>query len=133
LFIPLVWYKITITSDQIKNLLNQNFGAYDLVSFALYLGSMGKGYAWITTEEEITNSIGRYWDASSNSIECPTCEWIGPFDSNKCPVGCSGPSQSYYHIPKDWIIGEADPSDLEIVLFEERGGDPSGVKLVLLK
>jgi hypothetical protein len=94
---------------------------------------MGKGYAWVTTQEGVTNSIGRYWDVSSNSIKCETCEWIGSFYPNKCPVGCGGPSQSYYHIPKDWIIGQSYPSSLEIVLFEERGGDPSGVKLVLLK
>jgi hypothetical protein len=113
--------------------LDQHSGnSKDLVSFALYLGSMGKGHAWITNQKGITNAIGRYWDVYSDYIECPTCEWTGSFYSNKCPVDCSGSSQSYYHIPKDWIIGEENYSTLEIVLFEERGGDPSGVQLVLL-
>lgn len=132
-YIPLVWYRITITHEQIEKLLDQFYhNSDDLVSFALYLGSMGKGYAWVITEGGKVNSVGRYWDVNSDYTECPQCDWSGSFFATKCPVDCSGPSQSYYHIPWDWIIGESVTSTFEIVLFEERGGDPSGVQLVLL-
>lgn len=133
LYTSLVWYKITITADQIEKLLDQyHRNSKDFVSFAIYLGTMGKGYAWVSAEGAGAHAIGRYWDIRSEDSECKTCEWAGPFFAAKCPVNCNVPSQSYYHIPSDWIIGEFTSSNLEIVLLEERGGDPTGVQLVLL-
>ena len=103
-----------------------------LVSFTLFLGTMGKGHAWISSRG-VTHSVGRYWDIQSEHTECPNCDWAGSFFATKCPVDCQKPSQSYYHIPSDWILGENfSPSTLEIILLEEKGGDPTGVQLVLL-
>ena len=91
---------------------------------------MGKGQAWVNG-----HTIGRFWDAASDSNACnqTACDWSGFFNSEKCLTDCGSLSQSYYHVPKDWLLprGRVDP--VEVVLFEERGGDPSGVQLVLIQ
>lgn len=68
---------------------------------ALELGTMGKGLAWINGR-----SIGRYW-----------VSFLSPLGK---------PSQSVYHVPRAF----AKPSDNLLVLFEENGGNPEGIKIV---
>ena len=130
---PLIWYKVKFSGLEIQKLLkpilsNEN----SFFSFALHLGTMGKGQAWISNFSK-THSVGRYWDVRSDYSECPSCSWSGAFYPEKCPVGCGKPSQEYYHLPSDWIVSpDGSISNLEIVLLEERGGDPTGIQIVIL-
>ncbi|XVF61085.1 hypothetical protein PTKIN_Ptkin08bG0101000 [Pterospermum kingtungense] len=81
---------------------------------------MGKGMAWLNGEE-----IGRYWP-----IECPKhekcvheCDYRGKFFPDKCLTGCGEPSQRWYHVPRSWF----KPSGNILVIFEEKGGDPTKI------
>jgi hypothetical protein len=88
---------------------------------------MGKGECWVNGK-----GIGRYWDALSES-ECKTCEYNGSFKEHKCETQCGEASQSYYHVPPDWILNpQGEPQDVHIVLFEEKGGQPSNIELIAL-
>ena len=96
-------------------------------TFALYLGTMGKGHAWVNG-----HAVGRYWDVTSPA-ECRVCSWAGGFYPEKCPENCGAPCQEYYHVPFDWVLAkDGRIQTVEIVIFEERGGDPTGVQLVML-
>ncbi|KAL7155850.1 hypothetical protein ABFS83_03G103500 [Erythranthe nasuta] len=66
----------------------------------LNLGSMGKGEAWVNGQ-----SIGRYWISFHN------------------PDG--SPSQIWYHVPRSFL----KPKDNLLVLFEEEGGNPTGISV----
>lgn len=88
---------------------------------------MGKGQVWVNG-----HAVGRYWDTYYSS-GCDACPWSGAFFSDKCLVNCGAASQEYYHVPQDWIISsDGKPRDTQITLFEERGGDPTGIQLILL-
>ncbi|KAF8411750.1 hypothetical protein HHK36_004308 [Tetracentron sinense] len=81
---------------------------------------MGKGLAWLNGEE-----IGRYWPRTSSiHDECPhECNYRGKFSPNKCSTGCGEPTQRWYHIPRSWFR----PSGNILVIFEEKGGDPTKI------
>ncbi|XP_044949208.1 beta-galactosidase 15 [Hordeum vulgare subsp. vulgare] len=88
---------------------------------AIYLGSMGKGQAWVNG-----NLIGRYWSIVAPESGCPsTCNYPGAYSESKCQSNCGMPTQSWYHIPREWL----QESDNLLVLFEETGGDPSKISL----
>ncbi|CAG8673467.1 5947_t:CDS:2, partial [Racocetra fulgida] len=53
--------------------------------------------------------------------------WYNPH--TKCRVGYEMPSQQYYHIPLEWIKRDGDHKNC-VVLFEEWGGDPRGIRIV---
>jgi hypothetical protein len=115
-------------------------------TFALDLGSMGKGAAWVNGEH-----VGRYWlvratsNATVGGCRPELCGYNGtfnpysskPFTNGTCRTGCGEPTQQLYQVPADWLLplaaeGEAAgvaPS-ASVVLFEETGGDPSRVRLV---
>ncbi|XP_019170092.1 PREDICTED: beta-galactosidase 8-like isoform X1 [Ipomoea nil] len=89
---------------------------------SIYLGSMGKGQAWINGQ-----SIGRYWSAyHSSSTGCSKkCDYRGTYDPFKCLKKCGQPAQVLYHIPRSWL----HPGENLLVLHEEFGGDPSKISL----
>lgn len=122
--LSLIWYKIILPRAQIQSLL-QKSESKSFVSFALDLSSMGKGAAWVNG-----HSIGRYWDVKSDASLCKPCSPSGAFFDKKCLTKCGEASQEYYHVPKDWLLSES--GDVELVLFEEFGGDPSAIELVML-
>lgn len=105
---PLIWYKTTFDAP----------AGNDPV--ALDFMGMGKGEAWVNGQ-----SIGRYWPAyvSSNSGCTSSCNYRGPYSSNKCLKNCGKPSQQLYHVPRSWL----QPSGNSLVLFEEIGGDPTQI------
>ncbi|XP_010521248.1 PREDICTED: beta-galactosidase 10 [Tarenaya hassleriana] len=110
---PLTWYKVLI--DQPSG--NEPVG--------LDMLGMGKGMAWLNGEE-----IGRYWPRKARknypNDECvKECDYRGKFMPDKCLTGCGEPSQRWYHVPRSWF----KPSGNELVIFEERGGDPTKIKL----
>jgi hypothetical protein len=133
---PLTWYKYEIPSTDIHNLLFDAGGSDIMaksimtrkyVSFSLKLSSMQKGQAYVNGY-----LIGRYWDQTSEA-DCKPCEWNGPFNDMKCRMNCGEASQEYYHVPMDYILdAQGQPRNVTIVLFEERGGDPTKVELILL-
>ncbi|CAL1398132.1 unnamed protein product [Linum trigynum] len=106
---PLTWYKTIVdppTGDEPVGL--------DM----LY---MGKGLAWLNGEE-----IGRYWPRKSpkNGKCVEQCDYRGKFMPDKCLTGCGKPTQRWYHVPRSWF----KPSGNTLVIFEERGGEPTKIK-----
>ncbi|XP_058073893.1 beta-galactosidase-like [Magnolia sinica] len=106
---PLTWYK-TIFSAPAGN-----------EPLALDMGSMGKGQIWINGQ-----SIGRYWPAYKAYGTCDECSYSGTYTEKKCQTNCGEASQRWYHVPRSWLY----PTGNLLVLFEEWGGDPTGISLV---
>ncbi|GKV14010.1 hypothetical protein SLEP1_g24948 [Rubroshorea leprosula] len=106
---PLTWYKTTFSAPEGDDPL------------ALDMSSMGKGQIWINGQ-----SIGRHWPGYIAHGNCGACNYAGRYDDKKCQTGCGEPSQRWYHIPRSWL----NPSGNFLVVFEEWGGDPTGISLV---
>ncbi|OAY53913.1 beta-galactosidase isoform X2 [Manihot esculenta] len=106
---PLTWYKTTFDAPEGNDPL------------ALDMSTMGKGQIWINGR-----SIGRHWPGYIARGSCGDCNYAGTFDDKKCRSNCGEPSQRWYHIPRSWL----NPSENLLVVFEEWGGDPSGISLV---
>ncbi|KAI5674488.1 hypothetical protein M9H77_14852 [Catharanthus roseus] len=106
---PLTWYKVVVDPPP----GNEPVGL-DMVH-------MGKGLAWLNGQE-----IGRYWPRKSSKHEkCVVhCDYRGKFSPNKCSTGCGEPTQRWYHIPRSWF----KPSENILVIFEEKGGDPTKIR-----
>ncbi|KAK8995912.1 hypothetical protein V6N11_076166 [Hibiscus sabdariffa] len=105
---PLTWYKVVVdppSGDEPVGL--------DMIH-------MGKGLAWLNGEE-----IGKYWPIeSSKHDKCvDECDYRGKFFPDKCLTGCGEPSQRWYHVPRSWF----KPSGNILVIFEEKGGDPTKI------
>jgi hypothetical protein len=85
---------------------------------------MGRGLAWMNGK-----AMGRHWNrvAECEPKVCPN----GPFNGEDCPTGCGESSQAYYHVPADWITGHAG-DEIELVVFDERGGDPYEIHIAAL-
>ncbi|XVE59812.1 hypothetical protein DITRI_Ditri05aG0076900 [Diplodiscus trichospermus] len=103
---PLIWYKTNLDAPAGND------------PIALDFSGMGKGEAWVNGQ-----SIGRYWPAyvAPNNGCTQSCNYRGPYNSNKCLKNCGKPSQQLYHVPRSWL----QPSGNILVLFEEIGGDPT--------
>ncbi|KAL5698727.1 Beta-galactosidase 1 [Ranunculus cassubicifolius] len=106
---PLTWYKAVFGLPPGNDPL------------ALDMGSMGKGQVWINGQ-----SIGRYWPANKAYGSCGGCNYAGYYNEKKCQSNCGEASQRWYHVPRSWL----NPSQNLLVVFEEMGGDPSGISLV---
>ncbi|KAJ1378444.1 Glycoside hydrolase, family 35 [Sesbania bispinosa] len=105
-----VWYKTTFKSP---------IGNDPVVAD---LRGLGKGQAWVNG-----NNIGRYWPsylADENGCNS-TCDYRGAYTSNKCVTKCGRPSQRWYHVPRSFL---RDDGLNTLVLFEELGGQPYGVR-----
>jgi hypothetical protein len=94
----------------------------DTTGFALDMTGMGKGMAYVNG-----HMIGRYWMITGEGI-C-TCKWAGGYNQDQCRTNCGLPSQRYYHVPEDWLL----PENNMVVLFEEIGGNPANVSLVVVR
>lgn len=107
---PLTWYKVTLDAPS----GNEPVGL-DMVH-------MGKGLAWLNGEE-----IGRYWPRKSSihDVCVQKCDYRGKFRPDKCLTGCGEPTQRWYHVPRSWF----KPSGNVLVIFEEKGGDPTKIRL----
>ncbi|KAK6924429.1 Beta-galactosidase, beta-sandwich domain [Dillenia turbinata] len=105
---PLTWHKAYFNAPDGEEPL------------ALDMGSMGKGQVWINGQ-----SIGRYWTAYASG-NCNGCRYSGTFRPSKCQLGCSQPTQRWYHVPRSWL----QQGQNLLVIFEELGGDPSSISLV---
>lgn len=107
---PLTWYKAEFDTPAGEDPLG------------LDLSTMGKGQAWVNGQ-----SIGRYWPSYIAEGVCSDgCSYEGTYRSHKCVTNCGQSSQRWYHVPRSWL----QPSGNVLVLFEEIGGNPSGVSLV---
>ncbi|XP_020247080.1 beta-galactosidase 15 isoform X3 [Asparagus officinalis] len=88
---------------------------------ALDLGSMGKGQAWVNG-----HGIGRFWSLVAPKTGCPrSCNYRGAYNEDKCTTNCGEPTQTRYHIPREWL----QPSNNLLVLFDETGGNPLKISL----
>ncbi|KAJ4768320.1 Beta-galactosidase [Rhynchospora pubera] len=106
---PLTWYKAFFNAPDGNEPL------------ALDMSSMGKGQVWINGQ-----SIGRYWPGYKAYGDCPVCDYRGNYDEKKCQAQCGDSSQKWYHVPRTWL----NPTGNLMVIFEEWGGDPTGISLV---
>ncbi|KAK4343377.1 hypothetical protein RND71_036471 [Anisodus tanguticus] len=106
---PLTWYKA---------IFNAPGGNEPL---ALDMASMGKGQIWINGE-----GVGRHWPGYIAQGDCSKCNYAGTFNEKKCQTNCGQPSQRWYHVPRSWL----KPSGNLLVVFEEWGGNPTGISLV---
>ncbi|KAK8928579.1 Beta-galactosidase 15 [Platanthera zijinensis] len=89
---------------------------------SLDLGDMGKGQAWVNG-----HGIGRYWSLVAPKYGCPsTCNYRGAYNEHKCLTNCGKQTQTWYHIPREWL----QASNNMLVIFEETGGNPFGIKLM---
>ncbi|XP_058180957.1 beta-galactosidase 9 isoform X2 [Rhododendron vialii] len=87
----------------------------------LDLRSMGKGQAWVNGHH-----IGRYWTRVAPKDGCQrTCDYRGPYNSEKCTTNCGKPTQIWYHVPRSWL----QTSHNLLVLFEETGGNPLEISI----
>ncbi|KAG6772025.1 hypothetical protein POTOM_023421 [Populus tomentosa] len=57
---------------------------------------------------------------------CGDCNYAGTFDDKKCRTNCGESSQRWYHVPRSWL----KPSGNLLAVFEEWGGDPTGISFV---
>lgn len=106
---PLTWYKATFNAPEGND------------PVALDMSSMGKGEIWINGE-----GVGRHWPAYTAHGNCGKCSYAGTYSETKCQTNCGQPSQRWYHVPRSWL----KPSGNLLVVFEEWGGDPTGISLV---
>ncbi|XP_072960476.1 beta-galactosidase-like isoform X2 [Typha angustifolia] len=106
---PLTWYKAFFNAPPGNDPL------------ALDMGSMGKGQIWVNGQ-----SIGRYWPGYKASGSCGGCSYGGTYNEKKCQTNCGESSQRWYHVPRSWL----NPTGNLLVVFEEYGGDPTGISLV---
>ncbi|EOA26208.1 hypothetical protein CARUB_v100167700mg, partial [Capsella rubella] len=88
---------------------------------ALDMNTMGKGQIWVNG-----HNIGRHWPAYTARGNCGRCNYAGIYNEKKCLSHCGEPSQRWYHVPRSWL----KPYGNLVVVFEEWGGDPSGISLV---
>jgi len=88
---------------------------------ALDLSTMGKGFVWVNG-----HGLGRYWNITAVG-SCGACYNGGAYSPSMCPAGCGQPSQRFYHVPRDWLSATGENL---LVLFDDIGGDPSGIKVV---
>ncbi|KAI9114456.1 hypothetical protein K1719_014684 [Acacia pycnantha] len=110
---PLTWYKVIVDAPP----GNEPVGLDMLL--------MGKGLAWLNGEE-----IGRYWPRKNIHQECvKKCDYRGKFNPDKCDTGCGEPTQKWYHVPRSWF----KPSGNVLVIFEEKGGDPTKISFLRRK
>lgn len=105
----LTWYKTAFDAPQGNDPL------------ALDMSSMGKGQMWINGQ-----NIGRHWPGYIAHGGCGDCNYAGTFDDKKCRTNCGEPSQRWYHVPRSWL----KPSGNLLAVFEEWGGDPTGISFV---
>ncbi|KAK4853290.1 hypothetical protein QYF36_006657 [Acer negundo] len=106
---PMTWYKTIFNAP----------GGND--PLALDMSTMGKGLVWINGQ-----SIGRHWPGYIARGSCGACNYAGTYSDKKCKTNCGEPSQRWYHVPRSWL----NPSGNLLVVFEEWGGDPTGISLV---
>ncbi|KAK4780301.1 hypothetical protein SAY87_016407 [Trapa incisa] len=107
---PLTWYKAIVDAPS----GNEPVGL-DMIH-------MGKGLAWLNGE-----SIGIYFPvkSSEHDVCVKECNYRGTFSPDKCSDGCGEPTQRWYHVPRSWF----KPSGNVLVILEEKGADPTKIKI----
>ncbi|XP_021298184.1 beta-galactosidase 15-like [Herrania umbratica] len=83
---------------------------------------LGKGHAWVNG-----HSLGRYWPsyiADEHACQTAACDYRGAYSDKKCVSKCGEPTQRWYHVPRSFL----KDGENTLVLFEEFGGNPSGVQ-----
>eukprot|EP01034_Spumella_vulgaris_P022402 gene22402-28524_t len=96
--------------------------------------AMGKGSVWVNGHH-----LGRYWNITAAPTanmkacdECPSDQYVGSYNGDKCRSGCGAPSQQYYKLPTEWLVSAKSARPNSLVLFDELGGNPSAIHLVAL-
>ena len=114
-FTPLTWYKMTVNTPTPN--------PSPLPSWQLDLAGLGKGLLWFNG-----HCMGRYYDIVAEG-NCPeVCDYRGAYSDGKCRYDCGVASLRLYHIPRAWLKGEGEAN--EVIVLEEKGGDPATVALI---
>ena len=148
---PLKWYYLKFPlanfclplemEKDYKSRSNDSSSLFYLPSYALYIGGMTKGVAWVNGR-----NIGRYWafpsttismeyktpfghksDRQSHADICPPannpdCDYPGSYDEMSCRHGCGEVVQPFMHVPFDWVSRTVEDGIVSVVLFDEAGG-----------
>ncbi|ORY47773.1 hypothetical protein BCR33DRAFT_764157 [Rhizoclosmatium globosum] len=99
-----------------------------ITSVILHLGSMTRGVAFVNG-----HAVGRHWNLTAVCEAAVPCKFPDSASTGgeSCAVGCGYASQSWYNVPTAWIV-ESEFDDVEVVVFDEFGGDPLGVSLAVI-
>jgi len=107
-----------VTAGQAKRLrwFRAEFGALKpgVKGYALDVGKLHKGLIWLNGR-----CAGRYWQVPAAEA---SAEWQHKFIRLS---GAGAPTQRYYHLPLEWLKERNT-----LVIFEETGVAPAGVKIV---
>ncbi|KAJ3408649.1 beta-galactosidase [Chytriomyces confervae] len=140
---PLVWYMVKFSKHDLFNfqkaalqtqLQAQTYGANanlipsvrPITAFVLHLGTMSRGLAFVNG-----HAVGRHWNrkAVCENVPCRYPDSRSSGGGEQCAVGCGYASQSWYNVPTAWILGEGEGDEIEVVVFDEDGGDPLGISI----
>jgi len=111
----LIWYKTTFSLP---------FDPTATLGWAIDMLGLDKGLVWVNSF-----CLGRYWLIEAQG-DCSPCHYNsgGYNPDTDCRTGCGEPTQRYYHIPSYYL----SQNDNQLVIFEELGGDPSKIQIVLM-
>ncbi|ORY41295.1 hypothetical protein BCR33DRAFT_343823 [Rhizoclosmatium globosum] len=104
-------------------------GIEPISAFVLNLGTMSRGIAFVNG-----NGVQRFWNlkAVCENVSCHYPDGISdPIEGERCAVGCGYASQSWYNVPTAWIE-DSGWDDVEVVVFDEAGGNPSGISIAAI-
>ncbi|KAJ3066210.1 hypothetical protein HDU99_003914, partial [Rhizoclosmatium hyalinum] len=90
---------------------------------------MSRGIAFVNG-----NGVQRFWNlkAVCKNVSCHYPDGISdPIEGERCAAGCGYASQSWYNVPTAWIE-DSGWDDVEVVVFDEAGGDPSGISIAAI-
>jgi beta-galactosidase len=110
------WSAVTAASGRRLRWFRAEFGALkpNAKGYALDVGKLHKGLIWINGR-----CAGRYWQVPAAAAGA---DWQHAFIKLS---GAGAPTQRYYHLPLEWL-----KKHNTLVIFEETGAAPAGVKIV---
>ncbi len=66
-------------------------------------------------------------------MNCEVCDeltYVGGYSGGRCRDGCGEMSQRYYKVPYNWLHSPESGLTNELLVFDEFGGTPEGIRLV---
>jgi hypothetical protein len=70
-----------------------------------------------------------YWCFADDAEICTEEAYVGPYGAGRCRTGCGELSQALYKVPAALLRPAGSGQLNTVVLLEEAGGSPAGLKL----